>query len=326
MAAAEGNEKDINSRKAGRSTYRPSSYTELVDDAVASIVFAVQDDVKRMEVEFPAVSNVDGYKGSSDLYIDSNVQLAIAAARKIFSTTAMKVHILLPDEPEYRRAYQLFKAALDASEGVSLGHLLEGKKNFMSALSARFAVIGESCPDPIDAAEKADMYMCVNASTIELKDLESYASERVGSGKPLITWNMELDNLRADLGLLGFPPKDLQYRFLSAFKPVFYIRQRDYSKTVAVAPFIINYSGALFREYPGPWQVMLRQDNGVYACVAEDASRRYGLGEFKAELTKAMGLDVEPEGSTMAFLRTGYKTSTWWEDDIELEKSSGWRT
>jgi len=107
MAAAEGNEKDIDSRRDGRSTYRPSSYTELVDDAVASIVFAVQDDVKRMEVEFPAVSNVDGYKGSSDLYIDSNIQLAIAAARKIFSTTAMKVHILLPDEPEYRRAYQL---------------------------------------------------------------------------------------------------------------------------------------------------------------------------------------------------------------------------
>lgn len=35
-----------------------------------------------------------------------------------------------------------------------------------------------------------------------------------------------------------------------------------------MSPFIINYSGALFREYPGPWQVMLRQDNGVYACVA----------------------------------------------------------
>jgi len=31
-------------------------------------------------------------------------------------------------------------------------------------------------------------------------------------------------------GLLGFPSKDLQYRFLAGFKPVFYIRQRDYSK------------------------------------------------------------------------------------------------
>jgi hypothetical protein len=38
-------------------------------------------------------------------------------------------------------------------------------------------------------------------------------------------------------------------------RPVFFLRPRDYSKSVPVAPFIINYSGALFREYPGPWQV-----------------------------------------------------------------------
>lgn len=107
ICSAEERERDVANRTEGRSTYRPSSYTELIDDAVGSIVFGVQDKLNRMEVEFPSVSNVDGYKGSSDLYIDSNIQLAISAGRKIYSTTAMKVHILLPDEAEYKRAYRL---------------------------------------------------------------------------------------------------------------------------------------------------------------------------------------------------------------------------
>ncbi len=68
-------------------------------------------------------------------------------------------------------------------------------------------------------------------------------------------WNMELDTLRGDLGLPAFPSKDMQYQFLCRFRPVFYLRPRDYSKSVPVPPFIVNYSGALFREYPGPWQV-----------------------------------------------------------------------
>ena len=50
-------------------------------------------------------------------------------------------------------------------------------------------------------------------------------------------------------------------------------------QSVAVAPFIINYSGCIFREYPGPWQVMLRQDSGEYACIAEQPLR-YNLVRF----------------------------------------------
>lgn len=69
---------------------------------------------------------------------------------------------------------------------------------------------------------------------------------------------------------------------------------------------------------------MLRQDNGEYACVAEDRVR-YNLGEVKEELMAAMGLNTEAEGSAMAFLRRGYKTATWFEEDEANEKSRKWR-
>lgn len=46
----------------------------------------------------------------------------------------------------------------------------------------------------------------------------------------------------------------------------------------------------------GPWQVLLRQDSGEYACIAEDPTR-YNLGEVKEELQAAMGLATEAEGS-----------------------------
>ena len=105
------------------------------------------------------------------------------------------------------------------------------------------------------------MFIIINASTVELPVVERYCADVVGD-RPVVLWNLELDTLRSDLGLFGFPSKDVHYRFLTTFLSVFYLRPRDYSKSVAVAPFIINYSGAIFREYPGPWQVRLGEGRG----------------------------------------------------------------
>nr|GMD30582.1 Protein low PSII accumulation 3, chloroplastic [Ipomoea batatas] len=69
---------------------------------------------------------------------------------------------------------------------------------------------------------------------------------------------------------------------------------------------------------------MLKQSDGSYACVAESDSR-FTLGETKEELLRVLGLQEE-KGSSLEFLRRGYKSATWWEEDVDLEKSSAWRT
>nr|GFD26619.1 hypothetical protein [Tanacetum cinerariifolium] len=72
-----------------------------------------------------------------------------------------------------------------------------------------------------------------------------------------------------------------------------------------------------------PWQVMLKQTDNSYACVAESETR-FTLNETKEELLRVLGLKEE-QGSQLEFLRRGYRTATWWEEDVELELSSAWR-
>lgn len=96
-----------------------------------------------------------------------------------------------------------FKPSLDLSDGMlTMGYLTEGRKGFMGGLSKVFGNNENAVASPGEAASKADMYICVNASTIELVDIEKYVAEYVGD-KPIVLWNLELDTLRADLGKSG---------------------------------------------------------------------------------------------------------------------------
>ena len=327
--AAAAVERTSEERAEGRSTYAPESYTEMCGDAYASVADALADGKTLIEVEFPAIPGEDAdYKAASDVYIDANLQYALTIAKRLNEEKGKRVDVLVPDGIEYRRAKKIFEQALGLSNEQVRINVLDGKKGGMFGNAFSDLIGGKGLRTRQEAEkdndfEDADVFIAVNLSTIELENLEKF-EQNIAKGRPIIALNNQLDTLRADLGLFSFPEKDLHYRFLSRFTPAFYLRTRNYSRSISVSPFIVNYSGAIFREYPAPWQVMIKQSNGVLACVAENEDR-FTLAEAKEEMLIALGIN-DPDDSPMKKLRSGYKTSTWWEEEQDEEKSDAWRT
>jgi hypothetical protein len=187
---------------------------------------------------------------------------------------------------------------------------------------AFFGSIFKQGSGEVQAAEWADMHIVVGASCQELPAIQKLAE--LAPGKPLICFNLKLDTLRGDLGLPAFPPKAIHHDFLCRVKPVYHMRPRSYSLSLSVPPFLIAYSGVLFRRYPEGYQTLLDRGRQSYRRVKVQAERP-NLGTFKAQLTAALKLSDE-KASASAISQAGFKQSTWWEDDAEgLDVSKEWR-
>jgi len=238
-----------------------------------------------------------------------------------------KVAILFPDESEAQISIEKMMNTANPYPGVTISALRqpeEGDDRVVKPEQLFLSLFGGGSGGAVKPIPDADMYICLVASAQELPDIEELHG--LEPDKPIVFYNLKLDILRGDLGAPAFPPKDFQDRFLSLVKPVYYLRTRQYSRSTPNPPFIVNYQGCLFRAYPGEFQTLLDTGTGRYRRLCTNPVRP-ALGEFKEQLTDALKEQgvLQDEGKALNFLRTGYKTTTWWEEERE-NASDSWKT
>lgn len=258
----------------------------------------------------------------------ANVNLALDFA-KSFATTGSsgKVAVMLPDEDECNIMLEEMKIDVTPYPNVMLTSLrrsAEGDTRIFKPENLLIGLMGRGSGGTVKPIENTKMYVVVVASAQELPDVEELYEQikdsEVDGMKPVIVmYNLKLDTLRGDLGAPAFPGKDFQDRFLSRVKPVYFLRTRQYSRSTNKPPFILNFQGCLFRAYPGHFQTLLDTGTGRYRKVVGNDIRP-PLGEFKEQLVDALRDEgaiptKDEEGQLFGFLRTGYKTTTWWEEE-----------
>eukprot|EP00667_Euglena_gracilis_P009725 EG_transcript_9889 len=312
--------------KKGREVYSPNNYQEIVQDAVAALLRGMATGQRLLEVEYPVLPTGAEYSTEGNLWEDACFLQALDAARLLHKERQFKIHILLSDNVALGRFTNSFAKEIAELPYVTVGSPKGRPTNPLTAAWQAFGGIGtsdETFRRALEGEKVADLFLVILDSAYELGDIEQYYNEKVGEHQTFVLWNPELDTLRADLGLPGYPSEDLHYRFYCKFLPVFFIRPREYSKTVFETFTTFDYEGALFREFPGPWQVMYKQKGRGLVSMAQKR-RRYSLYQFKQELLKSLGM-ADPEGSFGADLEKGVRKATWFEEENDLEVSKTWR-
>ena len=325
----------------------PASFYELQQDCIRAARLARSDGHRLLEVEFPPlparVLEMDDI--STYDVLQANLKLALEFSKGLMAAESQtdnkisKVAIVLPDQAEADYAIEKIGGSANPYPGVVITSIRQADPNDTRLFQPEqllLGLFGRGSGGAVKTVPGADVYVCLGVSAQELPDVEELfqleqqqqqANNNNQTSTPTIVfYNLKLDILRGDLGAPAFPPKAFQDRFLSRVKPVYYLRTRQYSRSTPRPPFLVNFQGCLFRSYPGQFQTLLDTGTGRYRRIC-GSDQRPPLGQFKQELTDELtrqGVLLD-EGTTLQFLRTGYKTTTWWEEE-RPDADDAWRT
>ena len=126
--------------------------------------------------------------------------------------------------------------------------------------------------------------------------------------KPIILFNLKIDTQRGDLGPTGVPTQGPPVAVsIKSESGLFLTDKAVHAFSFPEPPFVVNYQGAIFRQYPGPFQCLLGHGQSAFRPVSTSA-RRPALGEFKETITMALKIGAKSpsnEGKNRKFVRHG---------------------
>ena len=239
----------------------PDSFAELIEHAAESTKLAVSDGGNLLEVEFPPlpISALEDSSLSAADIIGVNLRLCVEYCKKLTGPDGpaggKPIAITLPDVAELRRAVK-YLGDSEPAGNVRLNSLGgDASADTGGAFGFFGSIFKQSGGGDVVPADWTGMYVIVGASCQELPTLRKLSE--LQPSVPIVLFNLKLDTQRGDLGLPAFPPRSVHHEFLSRVKPVYYMRPRSYSLSLSRPPFLMAYSGVLFRRYPEGWQSLL---------------------------------------------------------------------
>ncbi len=297
------------------------SFKDCVKQAVIITKKMLEEGNTLIEVEFPPLplEYLDDSASSAGDIADANTRWAVEFAENMAAMG--QISIIYPDQPELERAVKF----VDEPGGekpypnVTLATIrADSIKNAQTLDQVILSVFGATVGGTVEGVEGTAMYIALISSTQELPDLEKL--HNLDKSIPIVFFNLRLDILRGDLGLPLFPGRDLHHRFLCQIKPSYLLRSRSFATSLRKPPFIVNYSGVLYRAYPEPFQCILNIGNDKTKTCSFLNERPTNMA-FRKSLTDSL---IVP-GVTAEELKGNEGNLVWWEKEEDKEGSSNWR-
>ena len=263
-------------------TSAPNNFPDCVKQAVIATNNAIEDGDKLIEVEFPPLplDYLEDSASSARDIASANTRWALAFAQAFSSNGP--ISIIYPDQPEVDDALKYLagggspveiKNQNSPSANITISTIrADSIKNAQSIDQILSSIFGATIGGVVEPIPGTVLYVAVVSTTQELPDLEKL--HKLEPEIPIVFFNLRLDILRGDLGLPLFPGRDLQYRFLSKIRPAFILKPSTFATSIKRPPFVVNYSGQLFRSYPEDYQIVLNTGNGKSRVVMINISYR----------------------------------------------------